>query len=200
MIAATAQAKGTLPADVVLCSVPCTWMRRHLRGYNQADLLAWSVAHTLGLPARRLLRRRRFTGSQTQRSRSERLAAQAGAPRRRHAPHSRSGHFKERSSPREEKSGSGVQDRRLSNYLRGAVSRTPPAFLPYRRGRRHSRRAASVRARSFGLITQHATSACRTGAVPSTLIRFMTRVPARAMATIMREVQRVLADQRHTLY
>ena len=49
-------------------------------------------------------------------------------------------------------------------------------------------RATSVRAWSSGLITQHATSACRTSAVPSTRIRFMTRVPAREMGRIMRDV------------
>ena len=65
-----------------------------------------------------------------------------------------SGHFKERFSPREKKSGSGAWDRRLCKLVCGAVSRAPPVVLPYRRRQRHSRRAASVRARTSGLITQ----------------------------------------------
>lgn len=52
--------------------VPTTGARQRARGYDQAELLARATARALGVPARRLLRRRQG-GSQTGRSRSERL-------------------------------------------------------------------------------------------------------------------------------
>jgi len=66
--------------------VPTTRGRKRRRGYDQAELLALAVARELGSPARGLLRRV-DSGSQTRRSRHERLhgvhlAAAGPSPRR----------------------------------------------------------------------------------------------------------------------
>jgi predicted amidophosphoribosyltransferase len=63
----------------VLCPVPLHWLRRFGRGFNQAECLARVVAAERGLPVRGLLMRIRWTGSQVQRCRSERLTAVRGA-------------------------------------------------------------------------------------------------------------------------
>jgi hypothetical protein len=95
--------------------------------------------------------------------------------------------FKERSLPRKEKSGSGAQDRASLMLVGGAVSRAPPAFLPYRRGRG----VCAARPRSGpgprGSSPSRTPSCDRSSAVPATLIRFMTRVPAQEMPSIMLE-------------
>lgn len=52
--------------------VPLHWRRRWRRGFDQAELLARSVAKTLGCPLRHALRRRRATGAQSRRSRRHR--------------------------------------------------------------------------------------------------------------------------------
>ena len=76
------------------------------------------------------------------------------APHRRHALLSQSGHFKERSSPREEKSGSGARGL-ASQKSYGAGYPCPPGMLALPGGDAESfHRATSVRARSSGLITQ----------------------------------------------
>jgi ComF family protein len=59
----------------VLCPVPLHWMRKFARGFNQASLLARSMAQQCDLPVQELLRRVRLTGSQARRSREERRRA-----------------------------------------------------------------------------------------------------------------------------
>lgn len=54
---------------------PTSAHRRRRRGYDQAELLASAVARQLGVPCRRLLERDGADGSQTGRSRVERLDA-----------------------------------------------------------------------------------------------------------------------------
>ena len=78
MIVAAARGRRVPLDGAVLCPVPCTWFRRHRRGYNQAELLALSAGRSLGLPVASLLRRCGDRGAQTGRSRSERLAARTG--------------------------------------------------------------------------------------------------------------------------
>jgi len=71
-------AESAPPTEIlqpVLCPVPLHWMRRFARGFNQAERLARVVARKRGLPLRHLLQRIRPTGSQTRRSREERLTA-----------------------------------------------------------------------------------------------------------------------------
>lgn len=70
---AAALAAAAPPGEVVTW-VPTTADRRRERGFDQAELLARRVARPLGLPCRRLLRRRPGP-AQTGRSRAERRAA-----------------------------------------------------------------------------------------------------------------------------
>jgi len=58
--------------DVVTWA-PTGASRRHRRGFDQAELIARTVAHQLGVPCRRLLDRTAGVPAQTGRSRSERL-------------------------------------------------------------------------------------------------------------------------------
>lgn len=76
-----ASASALLVADPVpvLCTVPLHWARRFERGFNQSELLARVVGERRGWEIRRLLRRVRPTGTQTHRTRAERLAALEGA-------------------------------------------------------------------------------------------------------------------------
>jgi ComF family protein len=50
---------------VVVCPVPMFFFRRWVRGYNQAELIAESLAKSRGWPLARLLRRRKYTAPQT---------------------------------------------------------------------------------------------------------------------------------------
>ena len=59
--------------------VPLHWLRRWLRGYNQAELLARRLAALSRHPAKPLLRRTRWTVPQTHLSRQARLANVRGA-------------------------------------------------------------------------------------------------------------------------
>jgi predicted amidophosphoribosyltransferase len=75
-------ALGVAMAAKVAARVPdvVTWAptssgRRHLRGYDQAELLARSIAAALRCPCRRLLCRTDRAGPQTARGREERLRA-----------------------------------------------------------------------------------------------------------------------------
>lgn len=56
----------------VVCSVPMHWLRRLQRGYNQADLLATSIARIRQWPVAPLLRRTRQTAPQTRVAPSQR--------------------------------------------------------------------------------------------------------------------------------
>lgn len=73
----TAEAARFLPEWPlpVLCPVPLHWTRKFLRGFNQAELLAQSVAHARGWRVQSLLARTRATGSQARRSKDARRQA-----------------------------------------------------------------------------------------------------------------------------
>jgi len=64
---------SSMPVFDVVTWAPTSGAHRRRRGYDQAELIARIVARRLGLPARRVLRRRGST-SQTGRSRRDRLA------------------------------------------------------------------------------------------------------------------------------
>jgi ComF family protein len=55
------EAIGRLPGDAWVVPVPLHWWRQWRRGYNQAEVLAHSLAKRLGLPVRRPLRRVKAT-------------------------------------------------------------------------------------------------------------------------------------------
>lgn len=65
--------------DAVLCPVPLHWTRFCERGFNQSVLLARRHAVCNDLIVRCLLRRRRATGTQTKRTRTERQRAMRDA-------------------------------------------------------------------------------------------------------------------------
>ena len=65
--------------------VPLHWLRRWLRGYNQAELLARRLAALSRHPARPLLRKTRWTVPQTHLSRQARLANVRGSFALRHS-------------------------------------------------------------------------------------------------------------------
>jgi ComF family protein len=73
-------------AERVVTWVPLGRKRRRDRGFDQAEVLARSVAAGLGLPVRPLLRRIVETGPQARRSGEERRVALAGAFEAREAP------------------------------------------------------------------------------------------------------------------
>lgn len=54
--------------------VPLHWRRRLVRGYNQAELIAWGLAPAMGVPVIRALQRSRATPPQTALGRSQRLS------------------------------------------------------------------------------------------------------------------------------
>ena len=61
--------------------VPLHWRKRWRRGFNQAEIIASGVAEKLGgfLVEPNLLRRRRYTSTQTRRSATSRLSNVSGA-------------------------------------------------------------------------------------------------------------------------
>jgi ComF family protein len=67
-------------ADVVTWA-PTTAARRRERGFDQGELLARHIGAQLGIPARRLLDRDPAAGTQTGRTRRERLAGSVFRPR-----------------------------------------------------------------------------------------------------------------------
>jgi ComF family protein len=76
LLSAARRAGWPLPDAVV--AVPMTWIRRLRRGYNQAELLAHTVARELGVrPVHALGRRGR--GTQVGGARSDRLRLSAAA-------------------------------------------------------------------------------------------------------------------------
>ena len=65
--------------DACVCPVPLHWSREYWRGFNQAEILARSLAERTGLPLCALLRRIRPTGHQARRRRDARWSAVRGA-------------------------------------------------------------------------------------------------------------------------
>ena len=61
-----------LPAPAVV-PVPLHWWRKFTRGFNQADLICREITHQTSIPTKRILKRRRYTTTQTRLSRKERL-------------------------------------------------------------------------------------------------------------------------------
>jgi ComF family protein len=58
---------GALPRDErfdLVLAMPMHWLKRWLRGFNQAELLARPIAHRLGLPLARNLKRKKLGKSQ----------------------------------------------------------------------------------------------------------------------------------------
>jgi ComF family protein len=76
LLSASRRAGWPLPDAVV--AVPMAWVRRLRRGYNQAELLAHTVARELGVPPVHALRRR-GRGTQVGGTRSDRLRLSAAA-------------------------------------------------------------------------------------------------------------------------
>ena len=73
-------AASPLYADVdAVVPVPLHWMRRAVRGYNQASVIGKEVADCLGVPMINLLARERKTSTQTHLDASHRLANVLGA-------------------------------------------------------------------------------------------------------------------------
>jgi len=67
-----------LPAPI-LVPVPLHWRRKFNRGFNQAELLCKELNKLTGIPWRGLIRRHRYTTTQTRLSRGERLHNLEGA-------------------------------------------------------------------------------------------------------------------------
>jgi len=65
--------------DFVICPVPLHPKRLRWRGFNQAGLLAESVAGALGLPCRELIERTSFSRPQMELTQAERMQNVAGA-------------------------------------------------------------------------------------------------------------------------
>ena len=74
-------ARSPLYADIdTVIPVPLHWTRRWSRGYNQAEIIAFELAKTLGAEVRTdIIRRRRRTRTQTRLSIGEKAANVAGA-------------------------------------------------------------------------------------------------------------------------
>ena len=59
--------------DLIL-PIPLHWKRKNVRGYNQADLIAKGIGSILGIPCDfTLLRRKRYTSTQTRMDRFSRM-------------------------------------------------------------------------------------------------------------------------------
>jgi len=74
---------ASLPRLDLVVPVPLHWRRRLARGFNQAGLIAGSLARQLDLPCRQMLRRTRATRPQSRLPRVHRLANTRRAFRRR---------------------------------------------------------------------------------------------------------------------
>lgn len=73
LYARSLMASGTLSGIDCLIPVPMHWWKRMRRGYNQADIIADTIAGATGVAVSRCLRARRGHKSQTQHSREGRL-------------------------------------------------------------------------------------------------------------------------------
>jgi competence protein ComFC len=69
---------SALPAPV-LVPVPLHWRREFKRGFNQAELISSELTRQTSIPTLKLLRRGRYTTTQTRLTRSERLKNLRGA-------------------------------------------------------------------------------------------------------------------------
>lgn len=69
---------SSLPAPV-LVPVPLHWRREFKRGFNQAELISRELTRQTSIPTLKLLRRQRYTSTQTKLSRGERLKNLKGA-------------------------------------------------------------------------------------------------------------------------
>jgi ComF family protein len=67
----------------LVTAVPLHWRRRWQRGFNQSELLGLAIAHTRGIPAKKVLRRGSATRSQAGLSNAQRRENVAGAFRAR---------------------------------------------------------------------------------------------------------------------
>ncbi len=65
--------------DPVLVPVPLHWRRQFHRGFNQSELVSRELTGLTGIPTLKLLRRRRYTTTQTRLTRGERLKNLKGA-------------------------------------------------------------------------------------------------------------------------
>ncbi|MGJ8657365.1 MAG: ComF family protein [Akkermansiaceae bacterium] len=65
--------------EPVLVPVPLHWRRKFSRGFNQAELICKELTKQTGIPTMELLRRKRYTTTQTRLSRGERLKNLNGA-------------------------------------------------------------------------------------------------------------------------
>lgn len=65
--------------EPVLVPVPLHWRRELRRGFNQAELIASELSKQTSMPMLKLLRRRRYTTTQTMLTRGERLKNLRGA-------------------------------------------------------------------------------------------------------------------------
>lgn len=81
-----AAGRRRLPTVDAVCPVPVPPLRRLQRGFNQAELLSIPVAHALGVPVVRILRRRHGARQAGRSGRERRRAAQAAFRCSDHAP------------------------------------------------------------------------------------------------------------------
>ena len=65
--------------EPVLVPVPLHWRREFKRGFNQAELISKELTRQTSIPTLKLLRRRRYTTTQTRLTRGERLKNLKGA-------------------------------------------------------------------------------------------------------------------------
>lgn len=72
------QAAGALQGVDCLMPLPMFWLKKLIRGYNQAEVLTDAMAKVTGLPVCRALRMVRPHSTQTRRNRNARLANAAG--------------------------------------------------------------------------------------------------------------------------
>lgn len=70
---------GEDKSETLIVPVPLHWRRQLHRGFNQAELISSLLAEQLGIPHLKLLKRNRYTTTQTRLERAERLKNLEGA-------------------------------------------------------------------------------------------------------------------------